>query len=77
MAGPRSEVCVSAHVTPSMSLQLSKPVNCIFWPIRILNWLVAACKVHTNRMACCTTEYKSVVCIRKTLPKHKLANKMQ
>ena len=30
------------------SLPLWQPVNCIFWPLRMLNCLVAASKLHTS-----------------------------
>ena len=36
---------------------LCQPVNCIFWPIRTLNWLVAASKLHNDRALCCTAEW--------------------
>ena len=31
-----------------ISLSLWQPVNCIFWPMRRLNWLVAASKLHKS-----------------------------
>ena len=37
-----------------MLLALSQSVNCIFWPIKALNCLVAASKLHKHRMTCCT-----------------------
>ena len=43
------EVCVSAHVALRMLLAFSQPVNCIFWPIKTLNWLVAASELHKHR----------------------------
>ena len=42
------EVCVSVHVLLHMLLALSQPVNSIFRPIRMHNWLVAASKLHIN-----------------------------
>ena len=30
-------------------LAFSQPVNCVFWPIETLNWLVAASKLHKHR----------------------------
>ena len=39
-----------------ISLLLWQRVNCIFWPIRTLNWLVAASKLH-DRAPCCTAEW--------------------
>ena len=51
------EVCVSAHVALRMLLAFSQPVNCIFWPIKTLNWLVAASKLHKRRGTCCTAEW--------------------
>ena len=41
-------MCVSAHVALRMLLAFSQPVNCIFWPIITLNWLVAASKLHKH-----------------------------
>ena len=40
-----------------MLLALSQPVNCIFWPIETLNWLVAASKLHKHRRTCYTVEW--------------------
>ena len=40
------EVCVSAHVALRVLLAFSQPVNCIFRPIKMLNWLVVASKLH-------------------------------
>ena len=31
-----------------------KPVNRIFWPTRMQNWLIAASKLHYHRGICCT-----------------------
>ena len=39
------EVCVFVHVALRMSFALSQAVNCIFWPIKALNWLVEDSKV--------------------------------
>ena len=36
------EVFEAAHVALRTLLAFSQPVNCIFWPIGMLNWLVAA-----------------------------------
>ena len=46
----------SAHVALRMLLAFSKPVNCIFWLIRTLNWLATASKLHKHR-GTCTTEW--------------------
>ena len=35
----------------------SQPVNCIFWPIETLNWLVVASKLHKHRGTCYTAEW--------------------
>ena len=51
------EVFEAAHVTLRTSLAFSQPVNCIFWPIGMLNWLVAASKLHKHRETCCTAEW--------------------
>ena len=32
-------------------------VNCIFWSIETLNWLVAVSKLHKHRGTCCTAEW--------------------
>ena len=34
-----------------------QPFNCIFWPIGMLNWLLAAIKLHKHRGTCCTAEW--------------------
>ena len=47
----------AAHVALRTLLAFSQPVNCIFWPIRMLNWLVAASKLHKHRVTCCTAEW--------------------
>ena len=39
------EVFEAAHVALRTLLAFSQPVNCIFWPIGMLNWLVAASKL--------------------------------
>ena len=52
-----TEVCVSMHIALCISLPLCQPVHCIFWPIRMLNWLVAARKLHNDRVTCCTAEW--------------------
>ena len=46
------EICVSTHIALRISLPLRQPVNCIFWPIRTLNWLMAAIELHNNRAPC-------------------------
>ena len=51
------EVFEAAHVALRMLLAFSQPVNCIFWPIGMLNWLVAASKLHKHRVTCCTAEW--------------------
>ena len=48
------EVFEAAHVALRTLLAFSQPVNCIFWPIGMLNWLVAASKLHKHRETCCT-----------------------
>ena len=50
------EVFEAAHVALRTLLAFSQPVNCIFWPIGMLNWLVAASKLHKDRVTCCTAE---------------------
>ena len=47
----------AAHVALRTLLEFSQPVNCIFWPIGMLNWLVAASKLHKHRETCCTAEW--------------------
>ena len=44
------EVCVSTHTALRISLPLCQQVNYAFyiWPIRTINWLVAASKLHIN-----------------------------
>ena len=42
---------------PRISLPLCRPVNCIFWPARTLNWLVAAGKLHNQKAPCCTANW--------------------
>ena len=42
------EVFEAAHVALRTLLAFSQPVNCIFWPIGMLNWLVAASKLHKH-----------------------------
>ena len=39
------EVFEAAHVALRTLLAFSQPVNCIFWPIGMLNWLGAASKL--------------------------------
>ena len=50
----------AAHVALRTLLAFSQPVNCIFWPIGMLNWLVAASKLHKHRETCCTAEWPSI-----------------
>ena len=45
--GQSIEVLVSTHIPSGISLPLCQPVNCIFWLIKTLNWLVVA----TRRVA--------------------------
>ena len=40
-----------------MLLAFSQPVNCIFWPIKTHNWLVAASKLHNHWGTGCTAEW--------------------
>ena len=54
------KICVSAHVAFRMLLALSQPVNCIFWPIKTLNWMVAASKLHKHKGSGYTAEWPSV-----------------
>ena len=51
------EVFEAAHVALRTLLAFSQPVNCIFWPIGMLNWLVAASKLHKHRETCCTAKW--------------------
>ena len=51
------EVFEAAHVALRTLLAFSQPVNYIFWPIGMLNWLVAASKLHKHRETCCTAEW--------------------
>ena len=51
------EVFEAAHVALRTLLAFSQPVNCIFWPIGMLNWLVAASKLHKHRETSCTAEW--------------------
>ena len=51
------EVFEAAHVALRTLLAFSQPVNGIFWPIGMLNWLVAASKLHKHRATCCTAEW--------------------
>ena len=51
------EVFEAAHVALRTLLAFSQPVNCIFSPIGMLNWLVAASKLHKHRETCCTAEW--------------------
>ena len=51
------EVFEAAHVALRTLLAFSQPVNSIFWPIGMLNWLVAASKLHKHRETCCTAEW--------------------
>ena len=55
--GHSIEVCVSSHTALRISLPLCQPVSCIFWPVRMLNWLVAASQLHNIRAPCCTAEW--------------------
>ena len=53
--GHAFEVCVFAHVAlRAFFFALSQPVSCIFWPMKVLNWLVAASKLHRHWETCCT-----------------------
>ena len=47
---------MSTHVALRTSLTLCQPVNCIFYPIKTLKWLVAASKLHNVRASCFTAE---------------------
>ena len=62
------EVFEAAHVALRMLLAFSQPVNCIFGPIGMLNWLVAASKLHKHRETCCTAEWPFysflILCLR-------------
>ena len=40
---------MSERIALRMLLALSQPVNCIFWPIKTLNWLTAASKLNKYR----------------------------
>ena len=40
--------CVSAHVASRVLLAFSQPVDCFFWPIKTLNWLVEVSKLHRH-----------------------------
>ena len=51
------EVFEAAHVALRTLLAFSQPVNCIFWPIGMPNWLVTASKLHKHRETCCTPEW--------------------
>ena len=62
-------------VCPRMSqlrtlLAFPQPVNCIFWPIETLNWLVATSKLHKHRGTCCIAEWPccpfAILCLRST-----------
>ena len=57
------EVFEAAHVALRTLLAFSQPVNCIFWPIGMLNWLVAASKLHKHRETCCTAEWPFYSCL--------------
>ena len=48
---------VSAHVVLCMLLVFCQPVKCIFWPMKMLNWLVAASELHKHRGTGCTAEW--------------------
>ena len=65
------EVFEAAHVALRTLLAFSQPVNCIFWPIGMLNWLVAASKLHKHRVTCCTAEWPFysflILCLHSTL----------
>ena len=53
------EVFEAAHVALRTLLAFSQPVNCIFWPIGMLNWLVAASKLHKHSydvIDCCCSD---------------------
>ena len=56
---PLNCVCVFTHIALRISLPLCQPVNCTFWPLRTLNWLVAANKLHNDRAPCCAAEWPS------------------
>ena len=51
------EAFEAVHVALRTLLAFSQPVNCIFLPIGMLNWLVAASKLHKHRETCCTVEW--------------------
>ena len=55
--GNSIEFCVPAHFVLRMLLAFSQPVNCIFWRIETLNWLVATSKLHKHRKTCFTAEW--------------------
>ena len=50
------EFCVPAHFA-LRTLAFSQPVNCVFWPIETLNWLVEASKLHKHKGTCYTAEW--------------------
>ena len=66
------EVFEAAHVALRTLLAFSQPVNCIFWPIGMLYWLVVASKLHKHREACCTAEWPFysflILCLRDIFP---------
>ena len=64
--GPLNCCFLSTHIALRVSLTSCQPVNCIFWPIRTLNCVVAASKLH-NKTPCCTAEWP----IRYTVIVHK------
>ena len=55
--GMHSRTTQLKSVCPRMSLPFAQPVNCIFWPIKTLYWLVGASKLHKDRGTCCTAEW--------------------
>ena len=57
------EVFEATHVALRTLLAFSQPVNCIFWPIGMLNWLVAASKLHKHGGTCCTAEWPFYSCL--------------
>ena len=71
------EVFEAAHVPLRTLLAFSQPVNCIFWPIGMLHWLVAASKLHKHRETCCTAEwpfYSFLILCLQVMLKHAVQN---
>ena len=54
-------ICVHACRVTHVITIIRPPLNCIFWPIRTLDWLLTASKQHNNRALTSTIPF-AILC---------------